>query len=60
LATLAESAARIGEFHAHLVLAERQEARSLHIVIINPGDVVAVLELAAFRIQAPASDIRAP
>src|SRR6185437_16254849 len=51
LAALAEAPAGVGEFHANLALAGGQRARSFHIVVVHSGDVVAVLELAALRIQ---------
>ena len=59
LAALAEAAAGVGEFHADLVLANGERARGFNIVVVHSGDVVAVLELAAFRIQAPAANVRA-
>ena len=58
-AALAEAAAGVGELHAHLVLARGQRAGRLDVEVLHAEQVVAVLELAALRVEAPAADVAA-
>jgi hypothetical protein len=58
LAALAEAAAGVSELHAHLVLAREERARGLDEVVVHASHVVAVFELAVFRVEAPTTDVR--
>src|SRR6266404_4064250 len=59
LSALAETAAGVGKLHAHLVFARGQRLRGFHVEKIHSRHVIAVLELAVLRVEAPAADVRA-
>src|SRR6516164_10683723 len=59
LAALAKTAASIGKLHAHLVLACRERLCRFDEEVVHSRHIVAVFELAVFRVKAPAADVRA-
>ena len=59
LPALAEPAPGIGELHAHLMLARGQGAIRFDEEVLHAAEIIAVLELAALRVQAPSADVGA-
>src|SRR5208282_3837427 len=59
LAALAKTAASVGKLHAHLVLARRQRLLGFDEEVVHSRHVIAVFELAVFRVKAPPADVRA-
>src|SRR5690242_15342139 len=58
LASLAESAASIGELHPVLMFSGRERIGRLDEKALEAPPVIAVLELAVLGVQAPATDVR--
>src|SRR4029077_4383620 len=52
----AETATRVGELHPYLVIARRQGIACLDIEMLHAKQVVAVFQLAALHVEAPAAD----
>src|SRR5271165_4948701 len=59
LAALAEATASVRELHAELVISRGQRAFGLDVEVPDTPQIVAVLQLAALRVEAPAADVRA-
>src|SRR5687767_7017903 len=54
---LPQSAARVVELHAHLMIARRYRRTGFDIEMRDAEQVVAILQFAALRVEAPAADI---